>query len=115
MSTNLKPVDFNHLDSIVNGDENFKKELISIFLEQIPDFLKNMKLFLEKKNTEKLAREAHTAKSSAMIFGMTDAGKLLKEIQLLAENKNTEEISPALQLVVSEFENATEQLHEYLK
>lgn len=114
MSSNLKPVDFNHLDGIVNGDENFKKELISIFLEQIPDFINNMKLFLEKENSEKLAREAHTAKSSAMIFGMTDAGKLLKEIQLLAENKNTSEIIPALKLVESEFENAKIQLLKFL-
>ncbi len=113
--SSLKPVDFNHLNGIVNGDENFKKELVAIFLEQIPDFINNMKLFLEKENSEKLAREAHTAKSSAMIFGMTDAGKLLKEIQFLAENNKTQEIIPALKLVESEFENATEQLKEYLK
>lgn len=113
--SSLKPVDFNHLNGIVNGDENFKKELVGIFLEQIPDFINNMKLFLEKENSEKLAREAHTAKSSAMIFGMTDAGKLLKEIQFLAENNKTQEIIPALKLVESEFENATEQLKEYLK
>lgn len=115
MSSYLRPVDFNHLDGIVNGDENFKKELIGIFLGQIPDFINNMKLFLGQENSEKLAREAHTAKSSAMIFGMTNAGKLLKEIQLLAENKNIPEIIPALKLVESEFENATEQLQEYLK
>jgi HPt (histidine-containing phosphotransfer) domain-containing protein len=114
MSSNLKPIDFNHLDGIVNGDENFKKELIGIFLEQIPDFIKNMRIFLEKENSEKLAREAHTAKSSAMIFGMTNTGKLLKEIQLLAENKKTEEIIPLMEQVESEFESANVQLIEYL-
>lgn len=114
MSSNLKPIDFNHLDGIVNGDENFKKELIKIFLDQIPDFIKNMRTFLETENAEKLAREAHTAKSSAMIFGMTETGKLLKDIQSMAENKNTIEIIPALKLVESEFENARIQLLEFL-
>lgn len=115
MSSNLKPIDFNHLDGIVNGDENFKKELVKIFLEQIPEFMKNMKKFLENEKPENLAREAHTAKSSAMIFGMTHAGKLLKDIQLLAENKNLEEIKPAFELVEIEFETAKVQLLEFLK
>jgi len=115
MSSNLKPIDFNHLDAIANGDENFKKELINIFLEQIPDFVKNMKSFLENDNYEKLAREAHTAKSSALIFGMSNAGKLLKEIQFLAETKNKKDIIPALKLVEYDFETAAEQLQDYLK
>ncbi len=115
MNSNLRPIDFNHLDGIVNGDESFKKELIKIFLEQIPEFMENMKKFLKNDKHENLAREAHTAKSSAMIFGMTNAGQLLKEIQLLAENKNTKEILPALKLVESEFETAKVQLLEFLK
>jgi HPt (histidine-containing phosphotransfer) domain-containing protein len=115
MSNNLQPVDFNHLDSIVNGDESFKKELIGIFLEQIPVFMKNMNKFLENNKPENLAREAHTAKSSVLIFGMTNAGALLKEIQLLAESKKIMEIQPILKLVETEFNNATEQLSGSLK
>lgn len=114
MNSNLKPIDFSHLDGIVNGDESFKKELIRIFLEQIPEFINNMNTFLKNDKPENLAREAHTAKSSVLIFGMTNAGQLLKEIQLLAENKNTKEIQPALKLVELEFEAAKEQLLECL-
>lgn len=115
MSSNLKPIDFNHLDGIVNGDENFKRELIKIFMEQIPDFVKNMKMFLDNNNPENLAREAHTAKSSAMIFGMTNAGNMLKDIQLFAENNNLDEIRPAFEVVKAEFENAEIQLLEFMK
>ena len=82
-------IDLNHLNSITNGDENFKKELIGIFLNQIPVFIHNMKDYLDNNKMEKLAREAHTAKSSALIFGMENTGKLLKEIQYWAENKMT--------------------------
>lgn len=115
MSGKLNPVDFNHLDGIVNGDENFKRELIKIFLEQIPDFIKNMKMFLDNNNLENLAREAHTAKSSAMIFGMTNAGDKLKDIQLFAENNNLDEIRPAFEVVKADFENAEIQLLEFIK
>jgi HPt (histidine-containing phosphotransfer) domain-containing protein len=115
MSSNLKPVDYNHLDGVVNGDENFKKELIGIFLEQIPVFIHNMKKYLDNDEFEKLAREAHTAKSSALIFGMTNSGRLLKEIELLAENKKPEEILPALEEVEIELLQAKTELENFLK
>lgn len=115
MNNNLQSIDFKHLNNIANGDENFKKELIGIFLEQIPEFINNMNKFFEQNNLEKLAREAHTAKSSVLIFGMTNTGKLLKEIQLFAENKNLEQIEPALKHVVQELNFAKTELLNVLK
>lgn len=115
MNNNLQSIDFKHLNSIANGDENFKKELINIFLEQIPEFINNMNQFFDQNNLEKLAREAHTAKSSVLIFGMTNTGKLLKEIQLFAENKNTQELEPALKQVEKELSLAKTELLNMLK
>lgn len=115
MKNNLQFIDFKHLDSIANGDQNFKKELIGIFLAQIPDFVNNMNEFFNKKNFEKLAREAHTAKSSVLIFGMTNSGLLLKNIQLFAENKNIMEIEPALKQVELELNQAKIELLDALK
>lgn len=115
MSINLKLIDFNHLDGIASGDESFKKELIGIFLEQIPEFIQNMRKFLESNMLEKLAREAHTAKSSALIFGMTNSGRLLKEIELSAESNNTTGILPALEEVELELKQAKTELMDFLK
>jgi len=115
MNNNLQSIDFKHLNSIANGDEAFKKELIGIFLEQIPEFVNNMGQFLIEKNLEKLAKEAHTAKSSVLIFGMANTGKLLKEIQLLAENKNIKEIEPAVQQAIKELNQAKTELKNKLK
>lgn len=115
MSSNLKIIDFNHLNSITSGDESFKKELIAIFLNQIPVFIHNMKDYLDNNKMEKLAREAHTAKSSALIFGMENTGKLLKEIQHWAENKKPTEIWPALEEVEMELLQAKTELENFLK
>jgi hypothetical protein len=52
-------------------------------LKQIPEFINNMKKYLDDNNMEYLAREAHTAKSSVLIFGMENTGLLLKDIQFL--------------------------------
>lgn len=115
MNSNLMTIDLNHLNSITNGDENFKKELIGIFLNQIPVFIHNMKDYFDNNKMEKLAREAHTAKSSALIFGMENTGKLLKEIQHWAENKMAQEIAPALKEVETELRKAEAELMEVLK
>lgn len=115
MNSNLKIIDFSHLNSIASGDDDFKKELIAIFLEQIPVFINNMKKYLDNNKLEKLAREAHTAKSSVLIFGMTNSGTLLKEIQLMAESKNSTEIQPSLEEVEKELIQAKTELENFLK
>jgi HPt (histidine-containing phosphotransfer) domain-containing protein len=115
MNSNLKTIDLNHLNSITSGDESFKKELIAIFLNQIPVFIHNMKDYLDNNKMEKLAREAHTAKSSALIFGMENTGKLLKEIQHWAENKKPAEICPALEEVEMELLQAKTELENFVK
>jgi len=115
MNSNEKFINLNHLESIVSGDESFKKELITIFLTQIPAFINNMKKYLAQNNLENLAREAHTAKSSALIFGMENTGRLLKEIQLLAEGNKPIEIQPALEEVKMELFQAKTELENFLK
>ena len=114
MNSNLQRIDFNHLNNMIGEDENFRKELIGIFLDQIPTFIDNMNQFFAQNKLEKLAREAHTAKSSVLIFGMTNTGSLLKEIQLLAESKKSDEIEPALKQVEMELNHAITDLQNAL-
>ena len=99
MDNNSQTIDFDNLNSIANNDEDFVKELIGLFLEQIPVFVNNLNELFIQNNLEKLGREAHTAKSSVMIFGMTRTGKLLNEIEFWAEDKNAQDIGRALKIV----------------
>lgn len=114
MDGHFDQVNLNYLNDISGGDSNFKKELIGIFLNQIPEFIKNLHKFLIEKQIEELAKEAHTAKSSVLIFMMEDTGKNLKQIQLLAENNQTEEISALLLEVKMALNHASKELNEYL-
>ena len=52
-----------YLDEISGGDTQFKHDLIKIFLNQMPEFISNMKKFATQSDYENLAKEAHTAKS----------------------------------------------------
>lgn len=108
-------MNFEYLDEITFGDNNFKKELISIFTNQMPLFLSNMKKFLSEKDLKNLAKEAHTAKSSVLIFGREDSGQILKEIQSLAEQNNLEPIPDQILKVETDMDNVLKELTEMAK
>lgn len=108
-------INIEQLESVSFGDDEFKKELIEIFLEQIPEFISNMKRFYEAEDYADLAKEAHTAKSSALIFGMTETGHSLKEIQLHAEEKNTKPLLSLIEKIEQEMNDAASQLKVILQ
>lgn len=111
----LEYVNLSYMEEISGGDDSFKKDLIQIFLKQIPEFVSNMHRFLSEKKNDLLAKEAHTAKSSVLIFMMEESGSKLKEIQLLAEEDNTEPIPVLLSQVETLLNGAQEELSEYVK
>lgn len=114
MDGQFNHVNLDYLDNISGGDGNFKRELIGIFLKQIPEFMRNLYHFLQEKKYDDLAKEAHTAKSSVLIFMMEETGKDLKKIQLLAENHQTEDIPSLIEKVKTELDGATKELTEFL-
>ena len=110
MNNSFQQINIKQLDSVSFGDNEFKKELIEIFLEQIPAFISNMKRYFAEGDLKNLAKEAHTAKSSALIFDMKNTGKSLKEIQLLSEDKVAEPLSLLIKNVEDELNDAAKQL-----
>jgi len=71
-----------YLQNITGGDPETIRELIELFIEQVPEFIGNLKGHLETKRYLELGKEAHKAKSSVMIMGMDDLGWDLKALQL---------------------------------
>ena len=115
MNNHYKTINLSYLKEISGGDIRFQKELIEIFLNQIPEFLSNMKDFLQKSNHLKLAKEAHTAKSSVLIFMMEQTGKNLKQIQYLAEDNKMDQIPQLLEKVEANFTSAIVELQTCLQ
>ncbi len=72
----------NYLQTITEGDTASQRELILLFIEQIPEFIENLKRHLAEEQFIELGKEAHKAKSSVMIMGMDNLGHDLKTLQL---------------------------------
>lgn len=71
-----------YLRNITESDPKSMREIILLFIEQIPVLIKNMKKNLHDKNYIQLGKEAHKAKSSVMVMGMEELGQELKGLQL---------------------------------
>lgn len=110
-----KITDLSYIAEIAAGDEVFLKELIETFLLQVPEFSGNMKKYLQNKQYDLLAKEAHTAKSSVMLFGLNQLASMLKEFQQLAEKQKKVE---TYQDLISEFDKicvlATDELKQLM-
>jgi HPt (histidine-containing phosphotransfer) domain-containing protein len=72
----------NYLESITEGDTASMCELIQLFIEQVPEFIANLKKHLSEGQYLELGKEAHKAKSSVMIMGMENLSHDLKTLQL---------------------------------
>jgi len=86
-----KYVNLSYLENMSGGSPSLVKEMVEIFIEQVPEFTTEMKEFFKKGDYQSLGLLAHKAKSSVAIMGMDDLSQSLKDFELLAkENKNVE-------------------------
>jgi len=81
--------DLNYLRTMSGGDDNFIREMITLFREQIGEYKQDMPELLRKKDYDSLSKMAHKAKSSVAVMGMKNVAKQLKDLEILA-NKGEE-------------------------
>ncbi len=86
MSEKYKYVDLSYLEGIAEGDKDIIKELVEIFLDQMPEFTEGFADSFQDKDWLKIAAIAHKAKSSVVSMGMNDLGNRdLKNLELLSK------------------------------
>ena len=93
--------DLSYLEEIAAGDLPFIEDIIETFMRQVPEFTANMKRYLKEGDFSRLAKEAHTAKSSVILFGLHPLAGKLKEFQINAEKS---ENTAAYEFYIREFE-----------
>ncbi len=85
MGENFKYADLSYLRSMSAGSNDLIKEMIEIFVSQVPEFISEMKDHYNKGEYAILGAVAHKAKSSVTVMGMEEMGKKLKNLELLAK------------------------------
>ncbi|MGQ1786611.1 MULTISPECIES: Hpt domain-containing protein [unclassified Saccharicrinis] len=94
MVEDYKYIDLSYLEGIAEGDKEIIKELVEIFLDQMPEFTDGFAESMTDKDWVKVAAIAHKAKSSVMSMGMEELGSIdLKNMELLAKQLRINELS----------------------
>ncbi len=74
----------NYLKTITEDNKEILREMIEMFIIQVPEFIENLNKFYTAKQFLALGKEAHKAKSSLQIMGMKELEKEMKTLQLKA-------------------------------
>lgn len=111
-----KYVNLSYLENMSGGSKSLVKEMVEIFLEQVPEFTGEMREFLKKKDYQSLGLLAHKAKSSVAIMGMDELAQSLKDFELLAkENKDVESYPSYIERFEQSCKEAVQELKEIIE
>jgi HPt (histidine-containing phosphotransfer) domain-containing protein len=88
----------------VIGDEDLAKELLQMFLEDIPDRLKAIKQAQESGDMETVILEAHTIKGSSGNIGANDISKAAFQVELAGKDANQETTPSFIKQLEDDFE-----------
>ena len=109
-------INVTYLEEVCGGSEEIIKEMVSIFLEQIPEFFGEMSNLLRTEKYHDLGLLAHKAKSSVAIMGMDYLAGKLKELELIAKaGENIPSYEDYLKDFKIETDKALEELNTYIK
>lgn len=106
-------IDFSFLEEMACGDENFKSEMIGLFIEKIPEQNEQLLEALKNNDHETVKRTAHNMKSSIDIFMLTDLAHCLSIIEEEAsKGEFTTEIADKINIVHCGIEEVVKVLKE---
>lgn len=92
MAGNSQLVNLEYLESMTGGSPELVREMIDIFITQVPEFIIEMNDCYGKKDWKTLGMIAHKAKSSVAIMGMNELAVQLKEFELAALSGGKQEM-----------------------
>ncbi len=80
-------LDINYLNALTEGDEAFKQELLSLFLNNAQDILKRLGKAVQAENWDDVMRLAHQLKGSSGNSGALGVETYARELELVAYQK----------------------------
>jgi HPt (histidine-containing phosphotransfer) domain-containing protein len=96
----------------LGGDQELYEELVTVFMEEIPDFLKRIKSFFENQDYSSLEQESHALKGSASAVGAVLVSDSASKLEIAARNN---EDSKAIILLINNIEIHVNKAEKYLK
>jgi PAS domain S-box-containing protein len=91
-----EPIDFAALQKLTDGDNEFLRELVELFLTDVPQRFANLKTAIANGAATEIKHEAHGLKGSCGNLAAKGLQKQMAELEKLAANHDLKNISPLL-------------------
>jgi len=94
--------DLSYLNQVFQGNQVMIKQIISMFVKQVPSYIQEMEECVLKMDLDGLHPLAHKAKSSIAMLGLKDMEELILSIESRSKNGENLDELPDLVKQVSE-------------
>jgi HPt (histidine-containing phosphotransfer) domain-containing protein len=103
--------DLSYLRKMTEGNPDLLREMVEIFLNQVPEYAREMQESCDQENWQALSRVAHRAKSSVAIMGMHSLAEMLKDLESYSrERKNVDKFPEYIHRFNVECNEASQEL-----
>ncbi len=96
-------IDMNYLNEMMNGNKQLVKEIIDLFLQQVPAELSTINIAVAELNYLQIKTIAHTMRSSLAVLGISVLTPALQEMERLSGEQTgatrIKELNTTLQLI----------------
>ena len=104
------PIDLAKLEKITKGDKEFQQMLLTIFMEDAPLFVEDIKKALATEDYELLERRYHQLKGSSASIAMFELSTIAEKLENQGNNKKIEDSGD----VVKQMEGMLKQIQLFL-
>ncbi len=115
MNDNRDPVNISRIQETSDGDLEFEKEIIEIFLSDNEHRLTVLETAVNGQDLEVIRREAHTMKGSCGNMGAEGMQEIAYRLEKIGSSVDSEPALEVLASLKSEFERTRSYLQEYIE
>lgn len=104
-NNNGRVTDLTYLEKVSNGDNDFIKEMINVYLKETPEAIDNLENHLKNKEWEKFRAVTHKMKPSFSFFGLKDLYDTIDNMEEYSDKKINLELLPDMTAKVKDICN----------
>jgi PAS domain S-box-containing protein len=104
----LPLIDWKYLDEVVEGDNEFKIQILQMFFESTSQSLEKLEQAIAENNYQAIAQAAHSIKGASSSLGVLSMAAIASEIEKLGRNQNsdnTQDLFQKMQNIFSQVQN----------
>lgn len=103
------------LRNITGNDPEFVREVVQLFLQQLPELVLNLKAALKSQEAEALKRSAHTLKGASRNIGALRLGAFCEKIESNSISYDTSNINELIDTLDSLVQETSDEIQNKFK